>query len=130
MLGDLALTGQSYMHQDKSDTRKPHDLPPLPPSASRLLGRSVRVRISDGRVFYGRLVGFDAERSVLLQAADEYAAGGAAVAVRGTPSEDGKWHPDDAALVFRRNVDDVMVPGDHLVALAVREPENSSMEEE
>jgi small nuclear ribonucleoprotein (snRNP)-like protein len=136
-MADLSVTGQaappfslSHSFEENEGGKKPA----TPASALKMLGRSARVAISDGRVFYGELVGFDGAHSVLLRAADEYAAHKEksekeSFPCRGSPSIPTSY-PGDDALVFRRNVDDVMVPGEHLVSIALLEEDEETGEGE
>lgn len=149
---------------------KPADSRPEGPvggSMAALLGQPARVEISDGRVMYGRFVGFDRDCNVLLQLAEEWAvpaparpessaaAAGAGAGAGTGPGAEGagaeqghgsasgaqvaaaaeaaasskaeprlcKLHPQDQdRLIYRRFVDSVMVPGPHLVAMAVCAP--------
>lgn len=138
-MADLSVTGQAATPFSLSQSLEDEEekQPPLPAAAQEMLGRSARVAISDGRVFYGELVGFDRAQSVLLRAADEYAAhkekgekDSSSFPCRGSPSIPANY-PGDDDLVFRRNVDDVMVPGEHLVSIALlQEDETDELEEE
>ena len=140
---DLSVSGQPLSGATTASALEGDaSAPPLPASAAALLGKYARAAISDGRVFYGELVGFDRDQSLLLRSADEYAppresaeaaAGDAEKAAgerksawegfsRGRPTLEASF-PGDEALVFRRNVDDVMVPGAHLVSLALMDDE-------
>lgn len=82
--------------------------PAKPPAGlTSLLSRQLRVELSDGRVIYGCLACTDPSQNLVLCNTEEYGPGA------------GNSAADKGAVVYRRHLGMVMVPGEHIVSAAV-----------
>eukprot|EP00041_Stephanoeca_diplocostata_P026049 m.694353 g.694353 ORF g.694353 m.694353 type:complete len:487 (-) comp22881_c0_seq1:3308-4768(-) len=83
---------------------------PLRKQLEGLLGRQLRVTLSDGRLIYGKLLCTDRDRNLVLGDSDEYN--------KCSGTEIGDGDAASSGYEFRRRIGLVMVPGAHIVSCA------------